>query len=165
MSKFRLGRLDVEVNGARAVLAGRIDDTCQLEQLATQLPPGDVVIHTAGVSFMNSIGTREWMRLIRRLRSRGTITLEAVSEVLMVQMNMFSAFGQSVQIVSFHASYLCPACGCEASLLVDAAAYAEAEHPQGLPMPRCPECQAAMELSDFPERYLSIFRDPGQTPK
>jgi DNA-directed RNA polymerase subunit RPC12/RpoP len=165
MSKFRLGRLDVEVSGARAVLAGRIDDTSQLDEIVNQLPPGDVVIHTAGVSFMNSIGTREWMRLIRRLRTRGTITLEAVSEVLMVQMNMFSAFGNSVQIVSFHAGYMCPTCGCEASLLVDAAAYAEAQQPQGLPMPRCPECQSAMELSDFPERYLSIFRGSGQPTK
>ena len=158
MSSFQLGRLDVQLSGARAVLSGRIDDTCQLDELVRQLPPGDVVLHTGGVNFVNSIGTREWMRLIRKLHGRGKVTLEAVSEVLMYQMNMFSAFGNSVEIVSFHASYVCPACGCEASLLIDAAAYSEAQPQPGLPVPSCPECQSAMELSDFPERYLSIFQ-------
>lgn len=158
MSSFRIGRLDVQLSGARAVLAGRIDDSCQLDELDHQLPSGDVVLHTAGVTFVNSIGTREWMRLIRKLHGRGTVTLEAVSEVLMTQMNMFSVFGRTVQIASFHASYACPACGYEASLLVDAAAYAEALHQQGLPVMSCPECQSAMELSDFPERYLGIFQ-------
>jgi hypothetical protein len=158
MSSFRLGRLDVALSGARAVLAGRIDDTTRLGELAHQMPPGDVVIDTAGVSFVNSIGMREWMLLIRALGDRGAVVLEAVSDVLMIQMNMFSEFRGAVQIVSFHAGYLCPACGCEASPLIDAVAHGGVlRRLQAPPMP-CPECPSAMELGDFPERYLSIFQ-------
>lgn len=158
MKSLRLGRLEVQLDGSRAVLVGRIDDSCKLSELASQLPPGDVVLHTAGVTFVNSIGMREWARLLRVLRNRGVVTLEAVSDVLMTQMNMLSEFQGNVQIPSFHASYVCPACGYEASLLVDALAYVEALSQLQAPALPCPECNAAMELGDFPERYMSIFR-------
>lgn len=158
MTSFRLGRLDVEVHGAYAVLAGRLDDACQLDALVHQLPAGEVVIDTAGITFVNSIGMREWVRLLRALRDRGTVTLEAVSDVLITQMNLFAEFRGNLRIVSFHASYLCPACGYEASRLVDAILHAEViRQLQPPPLP-CPECHAAMELGDFPERYLTIFR-------
>jgi predicted RNA-binding Zn-ribbon protein involved in translation (DUF1610 family) len=157
MSSFRSGRLDVQLSGARAVLAGRIDDSCRLGELAGQLPPGDVVIDTAGVTFVNSIGMREWGRFVRALRERGTVTLEAVADVLMAQMNLITEFLGAVQILSFHAGYVCPRCGYEASVLIDAVAHAAALRRLQAPALPCPECGAAMELADFSERYLSIF--------
>jgi predicted RNA-binding Zn-ribbon protein involved in translation (DUF1610 family)/anti-anti-sigma regulatory factor len=151
-------RLDVQVTGARAVLVGRIDDTAQLADVATRLPAGDVALDTSGVTFVNSIGMREWVRLIRVLRDRGTVTLEAVSEVLMVQMNLLAEFGGgAVRIASFHAAYVCPACGYEAAPLVDAIAHAAELRELRMPRLPCPECGAAMELADFPERYLSVL--------
>lgn len=158
MSFLRTGRLEVQITGARAVFVGRMDDACQLGELAVRLPPGDVVLDTGGVTFVNSIGMREWVRLVRALRDRGAVTLEAVSDVLMMQINLMTEFHGKVRITSFHASYLCPACGYEASLLVDAVAHADALRQLRAPPLPCPECSAAMELGDFPERYLSIFR-------
>jgi hypothetical protein len=158
MSSFRSGRLDVQLKGARAVLSGRMDDSCQLGELAGQLPPGDVVIDTGGVTFVNSIGMREWGRFVRALRERGTVTLEAVADVLMAQMNLITEFLGAVRITSFHASYVCPGCGYEASLLIDAVAHAAALRQLQAPALPCPECDQPMELADFPERYLSIFR-------
>jgi len=158
MSSFRIGRLDVQVTGARAVLAGRIDDTSPLAGLAARLPAGDTVIETSGVTFVNSIGMREWVRLIRALRERGTVTLEAVCDALMVQMNLLAEFaGGAVRIASFHTTYACPACGGEAAPLVDAVAHAALLRELRAPPMPCPECGAAMELADFPERYLSVF--------
>jgi predicted RNA-binding Zn-ribbon protein involved in translation (DUF1610 family) len=158
MSSFRSGRLDVQLKGARAVLSGRIDDSCQLGEIAGQLPPGDVVIDTGGVTFVNSIGMREWGRFVRVLRERGTVTLEAVADVLMAQMNLISEFLGAVRITSFHASYMCPSCGYEGSLMIDAVAHAAALRQLEAPALPCPECGQPMELADFPERYLSIFR-------
>jgi len=158
MTARRIGRLDVRIHGARVALSGRLDDACQLGELAAQLPAGDVALDTAGITFVNSIGMREWVRLIRALRDRGSVTLEAVADVLMVQMNLLSEFRGATRITSFHAGYVCPACGLEASLRVDAIANAEALRRLEAPKLPCPECGAAMELADFPERYLSLFR-------
>jgi hypothetical protein len=157
MKTFRTGRLEVKLRGSRAVLAGRLDEAVQLGELADQLPPGEVVIDAAGVSFVNSVGMREWIRLIRALRGRSAITLEAVSEVLITQMNQISQF-RGIRITSFYASYVCPSCGHEATLLVDAVKQVAALDQMKVPAMPCPECQAAMELGDYPERYLSIFR-------
>jgi anti-anti-sigma regulatory factor/predicted RNA-binding Zn-ribbon protein involved in translation (DUF1610 family) len=163
VTALRLGRLEVEVTGSRAVLVGRLDDTAQLAEIAARLPPGDTVIDTAGVAFVNSIGMREWAQLVRALRARGAVTLEAVSERLMVQMNLLAEFrGGAVRIASFHASYSCPACGLEARPLIDAALHADELAALRAPPLPCPECGAAMELADFPERYLGVFASPAR---
>jgi len=158
MTAFQIGRLEVELAGARAVLTGRLDDTVQLAELAARLPAGDTVIETSGVGFVNSVGMREWVQLIRALRARGGVTLEAVSDRLMAQMNLVVEFrAGGIRISSFHAACVCPACGREATPLIDAVAHADELRAQRAPRLPCPECGAAMELADFPERYLSVF--------
>ena len=142
-------RLDIQVRGNHVTLVGRIDDSVAFADVPGRLPAGEVVIDTEGVTFVNSIGMREWIRLIRALRESGrAVRLERVADVLMTQMNLIAELRGAVTISSFHAQYLCPTCGAEAAPLVDAT----------LPRVPCPECGAAMELADFPERYLTIFK-------
>jgi predicted RNA-binding Zn-ribbon protein involved in translation (DUF1610 family) len=155
----RTSRLDMRLDGARLVLTGRIDDSAQLEPLGAKLPAGGVTIDTSGVTFVNSIGMREWLRLIRVLRERGPVTLVRVADVLITQMNLIPEFGTSVKISSFHAQYLCPSCGHESAPLVDVAVHAPLLQTMKAPKLPCPECGAQMDLGDFPERYLSIFRN------
>ena len=69
---MKLGRLDVQISGNRVAFAGRIDDSAALGELVAKLPPGPIVIDTDGVTFVNSIGIREWRRLMRALRDRGS---------------------------------------------------------------------------------------------
>ena len=150
-------KLDVAVAGGRVTIVGRLDDTISLADIPPQVT-GDVVIDTSGVTFVNSLGMREWMRLLRALRDGGAVTLERVAAVLMTQMNLITEAAESVTIVSFHAQYVCPACGNEVTPVVDAVANAALLRQMQAPALPCPECGAAMELADFPERYLTIFR-------
>jgi len=163
MTALRIGRLDVSLVPAtssgptRLAMSGRIDDSVNLGDLVEKIPPGDLVIDTGGVSFINSVGMREWLRLLRGLRGR-QITLERVADVLMTQLNMIADSSKGVRITSFHAQYACPKCGAETAPLVDAELYAQQlAQMQAPPLP-CPECGSAMELGDFAERYLTIFR-------
>jgi len=101
---------------------------------------------------------REWIRFVRAARRGGRqITLDRVADVLMTQMNMIDEL-HGITVTSFHAQYACAACGFEAQLLIDAVAHRQALQMLAPPRAPCPECGAAMELADFPERYLSIFR-------
>jgi len=163
MTAFRIGRLEVQVDArqggaSRAVLAGRLDDVGALSDLANQLTPGEVTLDTAGITFVNSIGMREWVRLLRTLRDRGRVTLVGLADVLMVHMNVLAECRGMARIVSFYASYACNACGYEGSLLVEAVANLDALRALRAPTLPCPECGKPAELADFPERYLSIFR-------
>ncbi|HEV7558647.1 MAG TPA: hypothetical protein VGO00_24420 [Kofleriaceae bacterium] len=161
MMALRLGRLDVQLDAAshRVMMAGRIDDSTSFADVLANLPAGPVTIDTSAVTFINSIGMREWIRLVRGLRDRGdSITLERVADVLITQMNLIPEFRDTVRIASFHAQYVCPACGAEAAPVVDAVANARSLAAMQAPRLPCPECGAAMELGDFPERYLMLFR-------
>ena len=159
MTAFRLGHLDIRVDGSRIALTGRIDDATSFAELLPHVPAGDVVIDARGVTYLSSVGMREWMRLIRALRERGSrVAIEQVPEIVMTQMNLMRELASSVVVTSFHAPYECPACGIESRPLVDAVAHAEALRRLEPPPVPCPECGTAMKLDDFPERYLSIFK-------
>jgi hypothetical protein len=154
----RTHKLDVRVEGARAVLAGRIGDGCSFDALIASLPAGDVAIDSDGVTFVSSIGMRALILLVRALRARGTVTFERVADVVMTQLNLIPELATSVRIVSFHAPYACPKCGAEGSPVIDALEHAASLRALIAPRPPCHECGAAMELADFPERYLGCFR-------
>ena len=157
MSPVKLGRLEAELTPGRVVLRGRIDDSSPLGELAAQVAPGNVTVDTDGVTFINSIGMREWMRFVRTLKARGHVTFERVADVLMTQMNLLPEFDGST-VKSFHAQYVCEACGAEAVPLIDAVANADDLRWMRAPKPPCPECGKPMDLADFPERYLSLFK-------
>jgi anti-anti-sigma regulatory factor len=158
VSALRIGHVEVTIDGSHVVLVGRIDEATPLGELAEHLAPGDVTIDASGVSFVNSVGLREWMRLVRALSARGAVTLQRVADPLMTQMNLISEFSGRVRIASFHAPYVCPKCGAEAAPLVDVDAHLQALAALQPPPFTCSECGTAMELGDLPERYLSIFR-------
>jgi predicted RNA-binding Zn-ribbon protein involved in translation (DUF1610 family) len=144
-------KLETTIAGNRITIVGRIDDAAQLQALASNVPAGEVVIDTEGVTFVNSVGMREWIRLVRALKGR--VRLERVADVLMTQMNLIAELAGAVTISSFHAQYVCPACGHEGAPLVEVTGMMAA-----MPALACPECGSAMELADFPERYLMIFQ-------
>lgn len=153
-----MSRLAVDIAPGRVTLAGRIDDAATLGPIAQRVAPGPLVIDTGGVTFVNSVGVREWIRLLRALRERGVeVVHERVADVLMTQMNLIRDLAGE-RIASFHAQYVCPACGGESAPLVDVATHLDALRRLEAPRLPCPECGAAMELGDFPEKYLSVFR-------
>jgi anti-anti-sigma regulatory factor len=158
MTVHRIGRAEVRIDGARLTLAGRIDDSTQLAELAAQLPAGDVAIDTEGVTFINSVGMRELVRLVRALRGRGRIAFERVADVLITQVNLVPELAQSVTVVSFHAQYACGKCGAEHAPLIEVSVHGQLLCMGVAPKLPCPECRAPSELADFPERYLGIFK-------
>ena len=96
---------------------------------------------------------------LRMISDRGcTITLERVADVLMTQLNLFGDLARQVSIASFHAPYVCPRCGAEASPVVEVAGNAALLRAMTAPSVPCPECRSPMDLGDFPERYLSVFK-------
>jgi predicted RNA-binding Zn-ribbon protein involved in translation (DUF1610 family) len=143
----------------RIVLEGRIADGASLVHVAREHPPGPVTIDTDAVTFVNSAGMRELVRFVRALREAGhEVVMERVADVLMTQLNMIEELARSVTVTSFHAQYVCPACGAESDPLVDAREHARLLREMKAPRLPCPECGAAMDLGDFPERYLGVFK-------
>jgi anti-anti-sigma regulatory factor len=151
-------RLTVTEADDALVLAGAIDETAALSGLLARARDGRLVLDLAGVTFINSLGVRDWIRMQAATRQAGlAVELRRVSEPLVHQLNMIIATRGAAQVTSFYAPYACDSCGREESLLVDAVAERERLLRLEPPPMACPECGATMAFNDFPERYFSFL--------
>lgn len=155
------GRMTIDLAGDALVIAGAIDETAALHELPQRAVAGRLVLDLAGVTFINSLGVRDWIRMqAAAQQARLNVEMRRVSEVLVHQLNMIIATRGDAAVTSFFAPYACDACGREESLLIDAVATGAALARLEPPAMTCPECGAAMAFNDFPERYFSFLQPP-----
>ena len=157
-SKIRTrGSITSTPSGDILTLAGDIDDTAALGQYVPNLR-NHVTIDLGGVTFINSVGVREWITLLDMLAQRGTrVMLRNVSEPMVRQLTMVMEARGDAGIESFFAPYTCPKCGDERALLIDVAQHQAtliAQRPPALP---CAVCGTPSELDEFPKRYFSFL--------
>jgi len=140
------------------MLAGAIDETSGLMELLGHARGGHLVLDLAGVTFINSLGVRDWIRMqAAATQQRVQIDLRRVAEVIIHQLNMIIATRGSSTVSSFFAPYACDRCGREESLLIDARAHGAQLAQLQPPAMTCPECGGPMAFNDFPERYFSFL--------
>ena len=149
-----MSRLTITEQGDALVLAGAIDETAAIPELVGRARGGRLALDLGGVTFINSLGVRDWIRMVQLAQQRNVaLELRRVSEPVIHQLNMIIATRGNARVMSFFAPYACDACGREDSLLVDADQVVGGQAPPQT----CPECGAAMVFNDFPERYFSFL--------
>jgi anti-anti-sigma regulatory factor len=154
-----MSRLTVTPQGDALMLAGSIDESADLMGLLGRAHGGRLALDLAGVTFINSLGVRDWIRMQTTATESGiAIELRRVAEVLIHQLNMIIATRGTARVTSFFAPYACDRCGREESLLLDAVAHAGALARLEPPPMTCPECAGPMAFNDFPERYFSFLQ-------
>lgn len=153
------GRMQLDDRGDHLALAGAIDETAGVAELVSRARGGRLVLDLAGITFINSLGVRDWIRLQAAASAAGVrVELHRVAEPLVHQLNMIVATRGDAHVGSFFAPYACDACGREDSLLVDAVAHAAGLGRLEPPPMTCPECAAPMAFNDFPERYFQFLK-------
>jgi hypothetical protein len=152
------GRMTITDQGDALVLAGAIDEAAALHELPTRARSGRLVLDLAAITFINSLGVRDWIRM-QAAAQQGHLAVELrrVAEPLVHQLNMIIATRGDAHVTSFFAPYACDACGREESLLIDAVANADKLVRLEPPSMTCPECRGEMAFNDFPERYFSFL--------
>jgi len=152
------GRISIEPQGDVLVIQGAIDKTAGLTALLEQARDRRLVLDLGGITFINSLGVRDWIRM-QAAAQRGGIAVELrrVAEPLVHQLNMIIATRGAARVTSFFAPYACDTCGREDSLLIDAIAHARGLSQLEPPAMSCAECGAQMVFNDFPERYFSFL--------
>ena len=159
------GRLQITPDAktpGKLMLAGSIDESAAVVELVPRAVDRQLVLDLAGVTFINSLGVRDWIRMQAAAQQAGlAVELRRVSEPLVHQLNMIVATRGAAQVSSFFAPYACDSCGREESMLVDALQHRERLLRLDPPPMTCPECSAQMAFNDFPERYFSFLSEPG----
>jgi anti-anti-sigma regulatory factor len=152
------GRMTIEAQGDALVLAGAIDEAAALHELVGRARAGRLVLDLGGITFINSLGVRDWIRMQAQAQQASlAIELRRVAEPLVHQLNMIIATRGAATVASFFAPYACDACGREESLLIDAVTNAAGLSNLEPPPMTCPECGGQMAFNDFPERYFSFL--------
>ena len=152
------GRMTIDPQGDALVLAGAIDESAALHELIGRAQGGRLVLDLGGITFINSLGVRDWIRMQAAAQKANlSVELRRVAEPLVHQLNMIIATRGNARVTSFFAPYACDACGREESLLIDAVAGAASLAKLEPPAMTCPECGAQMAFNDFPERYFSFL--------
>jgi anti-anti-sigma regulatory factor len=152
------GRMTIDPQGDALLLGGAIDESATLHELIGRAHAGRLVLDLGAVTFINSLGVRDWIRMQAAAQKAGlAVELRRVAEPLVHQLNMIIATRGNASVTSFFAPYACDACGREESLLIDAIANAAGLVNLEPPPMTCPECGAAMAFNDFPERYFSFL--------
>jgi hypothetical protein len=150
--------MHVKKTDGQLALSGAIDETAGLNDLLGQANGGRLVLDLGGITFINSLGVRDWIRMqAKATEQKLQVELRNVAEVIVHQLNMIIATRGTAQVTSFYAPYACDACGREESLVVDAVANGAQLAQLQPPTQTCPECGAQMAFNDFPERYFSFL--------
>lgn len=154
----RRNRLSIELQGEVLVLKGAIDESAKLSDLLERAHERRLVLDLGGITFINSLGVRDWIRMQTAAQRAGiAVELRRVAEPLVHQLNMIIATRGAARVTSFFAPYACDKCEREDSLLIDAIAHARGLSQLEPPAMTCAECGSQMVFNDFPERYFSFM--------
>jgi hypothetical protein len=150
--------MQIHPTAEQLVLSGSIDESSGLLELLGRAQAGRLVLDLAGITFINSLGVRDWIRMqAEATRTKVAIELRRVSEPIIHQLNMIIATRGTARVMSFFAPYACDACGREDSMLVDVTVNTAELKQLVPPQMKCKECSAQMAFNDFPERYFSFL--------
>ena len=139
----------------RLVLAGRIDERAHIADLEKTVDDRELVIDLSGVTYINSLGVRDWVTFLRALAKRDVkLTLERVAEVMVLQMNMIVDARGSARVASFFAPFACDACGWEGATLVETDEVHPIVSAGRAPEIECPDCKQQARFADFVDRYF-----------
>ena len=148
-------RLMITTEPGRATLVGIIDERAELAPLLDRAESATLTLDLGDVTFINSLGIRQWMRFLTGAQNRGLrLRLRRVSEPMVQQMNMIESARGGAEIESFFAPYGCDGCGREDAVLLDASTHAALISRSTAPSMACPECGQMMVLQDLPKRYF-----------
>ena len=141
--------------GSRIALEGSIDDAANVLVVLDHAKNRQLALDLGGVRFINSIGVREWIRLLAAAaKQKISLSLHRVAVVIVHQMNLVPA-ARGAQIISFMAPYICEECDAEREVELTPA---EAKAGPKEPPQRCLECKNPMVLRDPAAIYFAFVQ-------
>ena len=151
-------RMTCEVRGNHLTLAGVIDETANLARLVDHASDGQLVLDLAGITFINSLGIRNWIRMQQAAEAaKLRIELRRVAEPIVHQLNIMPAARGVSIVTSFYATYVCDDCDGESPMLIDVRTHGANLARMRAPAATCPDCNHDMQLAESPELYFMFL--------
>jgi hypothetical protein len=138
--------------GSRIALEGAIDDQAKLLPVLEHANrQRQLALDLGGIRFINSIGVREWIKLLAAAAKQNiALALHRVPVVMVHQLNLVPAT-RGGTIHSFMVPYVCGDCDFETDFELTAT------EAKTTPVKACPDCKKDMSFRDPPEIYLGFL--------
>jgi hypothetical protein len=143
-------------------LEGPISENTELFSLPIKSEPL-VEVDMQKVTFINSIGVKNWITWTNKIPSQNTVELQFCPTVIANQASSVHGFlPKNFYIKSFYAPFLCPDCSKDTTQLLERgkhfefATKADAEWVKLPEKIMCPKCKNEME-PDFVEKRMFAF--------
>lgn len=144
-----------EFRGGEHVLSGAIDENADLAALVAQAKNGRLALELSGITFINSPGVREWIRMQQAAAAaKVNIELRRVAVPIVHQLNIVVATRGVSLVSSFYAPYDCEECDREHQMLLDVRLHGSDLARMKPPLMKCPDCRAEMVFPNPPELYF-----------
>ena len=158
-TRSRLARLTQweildDADNTRVVLKGDFTEATSFDDLLPAMF-GRVDFDLSQVTYMNSLGVREWCDFLRRAPIQG-YEFHACSIPFVLQASMVADVLGRGTVASFFAPYHCDLCDHQEDRLMQSAAVLAADCVP--PSFACPRCTGKLELDDLPDRYFAFLR-------
>src|SRR5688572_25654871 len=135
-------RFTCEVTGNEVKLAGAVDENVSLVRLLDHERDGRIVLDLGEVTFINSLGMREWIRMQQAASTANIrIELRRVAEPIVHQLNIMPAARGVSLVSSFFAPYECDDCDQEHLMLLDVRVNGADLVKKRAPAMKCPDCE------------------------
>lgn len=137
------------------IVRGAITESTQLEEIA-HLLVGRVEMDLSGVTYINSWGTRAWIRLVAAARP-DELVFSRCSVSFVLQAGMTEGFLGPGRIVSFYAPYQCAECELDELVLLEVTPALVAA--RDAPPRSCQRCGAPTVFDEIPAAFFSFLPD------
>jgi hypothetical protein len=150
--------MSCEVRGDQLFLEGVIDENAKLLDLLGRARNGKLLLDLGGITFINSIGVREWCRMQQAAKNIGvSIELRRVAEPIVHQLNIVPAARGVSIVTSFFAPYECENCDTEQDVVLDVRLHGAALAKMKAPEIPCPDCRRPLVFASMPELYFTFL--------
>jgi DNA-binding response OmpR family regulator len=140
----------------RVVIKGDITEAVSFKELMP-IMVGRVDFDLSQVSYINSLGVREWINFLKQASIQGYV-FHACSIPFVLQASIVPSVLGKGTVASFFAPYRCEQCDLTQERLLQSATVLASDNFEP-PRFTCGECGGSEELDDLPERYLAFLRD------
>jgi DNA-directed RNA polymerase subunit RPC12/RpoP len=136
-------------------LSGTIDENDDFSKLIGQ-PQGKVHIKCKGVTRINSMGVKNWIKFFSALGTKATLEFSELTTPLVENSNMIQNFVPRGSVQSVMVPYRCTACSTNLVAEMKTAAIIQAEF--NPPAVNCPKCAASAEFDDMPDEFFAFLK-------
>ena len=151
-------RLSIDTRGDQHFLEGVIDEHASLLGVIDRARNGALILDLGGITFINSLGVREWIRMQQAAAKIGLhMELRRVAEPIVHQLNIVPATRGVSMVTSFFAPYECDDCDAEHDMVLDVRLHGADLAKLRAPAMPCPDCRRPMEFTSPPELYFTFL--------